>query len=99
MPFLATLTYKMGTINAYTLKNEKFHSSFYVTDDHASLNLSTTHHLEYDEPTGFNVNIALFDSGEAVFQYIDKDNKKYSASLRSIIEAANHFESTNSVKH
>lgn len=99
MPFLATLTYKMGTINAYTLRNEKFHSSFYVTDDHASLNLSTTHHLEYDEPTGFNVNIALFDNGEAVVQYIDQDNKKHTASLLSIIQAANEFERTHATKH
>lgn len=99
MPFLATLTYKMGDINAYTLRNKKFHSSFYVTDDHASFNLSTAHHLEYDEPTGFNVNIALFDNGEAVVQYIDKDNKRHTASLLSIIQAANEFERTHATKH
>lgn len=92
-PALAGLTRKVGAINAYTLRNEKFYSSIYVTDDHTSVNLSTAHHIEMDTPTGFNVNLALFSNGEAVFQYIDQDNVVHSASLLSIIKAANDFES------
>lgn len=32
------LTYKTGSLNTYTLRNDNFHCSFYVTDDHNRIN-------------------------------------------------------------
>lgn len=90
------LTYKVGSLNTYTLRNDNFHCSFYVTDDHGSFNMSTAAHLEhhFNDPKGFNVNIALMKDGSATVQYIDKENRLYKASLQSIIECANEFERT-----
>jgi len=94
---MSGLTYKIGEINAYTLQNDNFRCSFYITDDHSSINLSTTSYLEgySDFLKGFNVNIALLQNGEATVQYIDPENNLYRTSLKSIIECANEFEKRN----
>lgn len=91
---ISGLTYKVGTLNSYTLQNDNFLCSFCVSENHSSLNMSTKSHFQhhYENPQGFNVNIELLQNGEATVQYIDHENKLYTANLRYIIECANEFE-------
>lgn len=81
---------KVGELNCYSLRNDNFYASFFVTDHAASINLSTAHFMESaDKPKGFNVSLNLLKNGEATLEYIDQDMKVHSASLKKIIDLAN----------